>query len=204
MSTGSTCLICASRYRCRNATSWPGASQKTRRGQLRADADEYFAGIEASGKLKQILERYYGHRKEFDYVGTRTFIRHHDSRLDNFRPLFEAAGEATETDWRLLAAIGYQESHWNPDAVSPTGVRGVMMLTRNTANHLGVNDRRNPAESIPAGARYFARLRKRLSDIPEPDRTWFALAAYNIGYGHLRDAQRIVVCRAVIPNAGLT
>ena len=159
---------------------------------LRSEAKGFFDYIKSSGKLAQILERYYGHTDRFDYVGSRTFIRHHDIRLDNYLGLFHVAGRDTDIDWRLLAAIGYQESHWDPTAVSPTGVRGLMMLTRATANYMGVSDREDPSESIPAGASYFAKLRDRLADIPDPDRTWFALAAYNVGYSHVRDAQRIV------------
>lgn len=159
---------------------------------LRAEASRFFDYMKSSGKLAQILERYYGHTDRFDYVGTRTFIRHHDSRLNSYLDLFRVAGRDTSIDWRLLAAIGYQESHWDAKAVSPTGVRGLMMLTRATASYMGVSDREDPLESIPAGARYFSKLRDRLADIPDPDRTWFALAAYNVGYSHVRDAQRIV------------
>jgi len=176
----------------KNGDKLAWAFRKYRSDEILDEAQEYFAQIRANGELEQILDRYYGHREEFDYVGTRTFIRHHDNRLHTYRGLFVDAGERTDTDWRLLAAIGYQESHWNPQAVSPTGVRGLMMLTRSTASTMGVTDREDPEQSILAGAEYFAKLRKRLSDIPEPDRTWFALAAYNIGYSHVRDAQRIV------------
>jgi membrane-bound lytic murein transglycosylase F len=158
---------------------------------LRAEADEFFETINNNGTLNQILERYYGHTDRFDYVGTRTFIRHFDKRLGKFQRTFKSAADITGLDWRILAAIGYQESHWVPDAVSPTGVRGLMMLTRNTADTMGVADREDPLESIPGGAKYFSRLRNRLEDIPEPDRTWFALAAYNVGFGHLQDARRI-------------
>ena len=171
--------------------------------EIRAEADEYFAAIKQSGQLAQIKERYYGHTNHFDYVGTRTFIRHFDTRFENFRPMFESAGEATGIDWRILAAIGYQESHWNPDAVSPTGVRGLMMLTRTTARVMGVADREDPAESIPAGAEYFSQLKQRLKDIPEPDRTWFALAAYNVGYSHLKDARKITRMDDKNPNRWL-
>ncbi len=87
-------------------------------------------------------------------------------------------------DWRLLAAIGYQESHWDPEASSYTGVRGIMMLTQRTAQQLGLTDRLDPHQSIDGGARYLLRLQGRIPDrIPEPDRTWMALAAYNMGYG---------------------
>lgn len=92
----------------------------------------------------------------------------------------------------LLAALAYQESHWDPSAESPTGVRGIMMLTRNTAESLGVMDRLNPAAAIDGGARYLADRHRRLPDtIPEPDRTFLALASYNIGRGHLLDARQL-------------
>jgi membrane-bound lytic murein transglycosylase F len=93
-------------------------------------------------------------------------------------------------DWRLLSAIGYQESQWNALATSPTGVRGLMMLTEDTARALGIGDRLNPQASIMGGAKYFVMMRNQVpSRIREPDRTWFALAAYNVGFGHLEDAR---------------
>jgi membrane-bound lytic murein transglycosylase F len=167
---------------------------------IQTEAQDYFASIKASGELEQILDRYYGHTDRFDYVGTRTFIKHYRSRLEPYEKVFQTAGLNTNTDWRLLAAIGYQESHWNPDAISPTGVRGLMMLTKVTARTVGVADREDPHEAIPGGARYLAELRNRLTDIPEPDRTWFALAAYNVGYGHVQDARAITKERGGDPN----
>ena len=88
--------------------------------------------------------------------------------------------------------MSYQESHWNPRARSFTGVRGMMMLTLRTAKELGVKNRLDPKQSIFGGAKYLAKLRKRMPDnIAEPDRTWMALAAYNVGYGHLTDARKL-------------
>ncbi|MEO0574379.1 MAG: membrane-bound lytic murein transglycosylase MltF [Pseudomonadota bacterium] len=160
---------------------------------LRHRANQYLQKVRRNGQLTQILDRYYGHNDEFDYVGTRSFIRHYESRLPRYRSLFEDAARDSEQDWQLLAAIGYQESHWRSSAVSPTGVRGIMMLTQATADYLGIEDREDPAASIDGGARFFARLKVRLGeDIPEPDRTWMALAAYNVGYFHLQDARTIV------------
>jgi membrane-bound lytic murein transglycosylase F len=106
--------------------------------------------------------------------------------------MFETAAEENDLDWRLLAAMGYQESHWDPDAVSPTGVRGIMMLTLKTAKDLGIKDRLVPNNSIEGGARYFRQTLDRIPpSITEPDRTWMAMAAYNVGYGHLEDARVI-------------
>ena len=155
------------------------------------EAQQYFALLREDGRLEQLLERYYGHVAEFDYVGTRRYMRHIQTRLPRYREMFERAAEETGLDWRLLAAVGYQESHWNPKAVSPTGVRGIMMLTQATMKQLGINkSRHDPEASILGGARYIARVKKKIpARIPEPDRTWMALAAYNVGYGHLEDAR---------------
>lgn len=146
-------------------------------------------------------DRYFAEVEEpLDFVSTMTLARHVESRLPRYRPYFEAAGEATGIDWRLLAAVGYQESHWNPAAVSPTGVRGLMMLTRATAEFLGVTDREDARQSIDGGARYLRRLLDQLAAVPEPDRTWQALAAYNLGLGHLLDARELTRRRGGDPD----
>ncbi|PWG64275.1 membrane-bound lytic murein transglycosylase MltF [Sediminicurvatus halobius] len=157
---------------------------------LRARADAFLDRFEASGKLASLFERYHGHLRRFDYVGTRRFIRDVTRVLPRYRSAFQEAAAEHDLDWRLLAAIGYQESHWDPEAVSPTGVRGVMMLTLSTAAQVGIEDRLEPAQSIIGGARYLSSLLERLPEsIAEPHRTWFALAAYNVGLGHLEDAR---------------
>ncbi len=149
----------------------------------------FFGQQQQTGKIAQLIDQYYGHVDEFDYVGARTFMKAAQTDLEQYKSLFqEAAGE--ELDWRLLAAMGYQESHWNPKARSHTGVRGLMMLTLNTAKQLGIKSRLDPEQSIKGGAQYFKMMLDRMPDrIQEPDRTWMALAAYNIGYGHLEDAR---------------
>jgi membrane-bound lytic murein transglycosylase F len=159
---------------------------------LLSTADDFLIGIDRSGLLAQVKDRYYGHTRKFDYVGTRNFIRHYESRLPRYRTTFEEAGARFGVDWRLLAAIGYQESHWRSQAVSPTGVRGIMMLTEDTARYLGLDDRVDPTNSIFGGAQYYARQTERVADsVGEPDRTWMALAAYNVGFNHIKDARQI-------------
>lgn len=168
---------------------------------LYAAASSFFSKIKNDGTLHKITERYYGHARSFDYVGTFTFMKHVSQRLPLLIPLFKSAGKKYSISWRLLAAVSYQESHWNPDATSPTGVRGLMMLTRPTADHLGINNRINPKSSVMGGTRYLIRLRKELpSSIKEPDRTWFALAAYNIGLGHVLDARKLAEKLGKNPN----
>lgn len=152
--------------------------------------DAFFAKIRADGRLAQIRDRYFGHLGALDYVTIRRFIRHIYERLPHYRDMIEDTAGQTGLDWRLLAAMAYQESHWDPRAVSPTGVRGLMMLTRATAAQLGIADRHDPEGSIQGGARYFRIVKAKLPlRVPEPDRTWLALAAYNVGFGHLEDAR---------------
>lgn len=169
------------------------AFPKERGDSLLARADRFLISAERRGYLARVHERYYGHTKKFDYVGTRNFIRHYENRLPRYRKMFEDAGTKWGVDWRLLAAIGYQESHWRSGAVSPTGVRGIMMLTQDTAEYLGIDDRVDPENSIFGGAQFYARQTERVADtVDEPDRTWMALAAYNVGFNHIKDARQIV------------
>ncbi|MGJ8693385.1 MAG: membrane-bound lytic murein transglycosylase MltF [Thalassotalea sp.] len=151
---------------------------------------EFFGDVHHNGTLLALNDKYYGHIEEFNYVDTRAFIAAVEDKLPDFQPWFEKYG--AEIDWRLLAAISYQESHWNPRARSYTGVRGLMMLTLPTAKQMGVTSRLDPEQSIHGGAKYFKRLIDKMPDrIPNPDRIWFALASYNLGYGHLNDARII-------------
>jgi membrane-bound lytic murein transglycosylase F len=155
-------------------------------------ARQFLNKLKDNGTLAQLSERFYGHLDQLNYVGARTFMHHVRNRLPRYEGLFQGYAADFGMDWRLLAAIGYQESHWRPNAVSPTGVRGLMMLTRTTASYIGINNRMDAEESIQGGAKYFRMVHNRIpSRIPEPDRTWFALASYNVGFGHLEDARRL-------------
>jgi membrane-bound lytic murein transglycosylase F len=150
----------------------------------------YYASVKAEGRLASILDTYYGDVDRFDYIQARVFMKDMEERLPQYRQWFKEAAAQIGVDWRLLAAIGYQESHWVPTATSPTGVRGLMMLTEETARALGVSDRLDPRESIFGGAQYFLLVRSQIpARIQEPDRTWMTLAAYNVGLGHLEDAR---------------
>jgi membrane-bound lytic murein transglycosylase F len=138
-----------------------------------------------------LKERHYN-VGEFDYVDMRTFVRRMKSRMPKLVPLFKKAEEKYGIPWTLLAAQAYQESHWNRRAKSPTGVRGIMMLTLTTAKEMGVESRLNAEQSIMGGAKYLSRLEARVPDsVQGEDRWWYALAAYNIGMGHLHDARAL-------------
>lgn len=163
--------------------------------------ETWFAEAHNSGALRQLDEHWFGHLIGFDYVDVASFRRRVRSRLPDYQPLFEQSAENQGFDWRLLAAQAYQESQWDPNARSRTGVRGLMMLTLPTANEVGVDNRLDPAQSIEGGALYLRRLYDRLPDgIGEPDRLWFALAAYNVGFGHLEDARVLADREGLDPN----
>jgi len=129
------------------------------------------------------------------------FHGHIQTRLPSLRPPFEAAARETGISWRTLAALGYQESRWRPSAVSPRGAQGVMMLMPQTAKKMGVNNVFSAEENILGGARYLAYMKERIPQrIRDPDRTWMAMAAYNIGIGHLEDARIITQMRKKNPD----
>lgn len=168
---------------------------------LAQKARAFFVQARANGLLEAIMKRFYTDIERLGHFDMFHFLQRVRDRLPDLMAAFRQAGDAYGMDWRLLAAIGYQESHWDPQASSRTGVRGVMMLTEETARQLGVDDRLDPDQSIDGGARYLHRLRERLPQrIPEPDRTWMALAAYNMGMGHLRDARRLTQKRGLDPD----
>ena len=161
---------------------------------------EFFGNIKQSGELALLEEKYFGHVETFDYVDTRAFIRALDDKLPEWEPLFKQY--AKEFDWRLIAALSYQESHWNPRAKSPTGVRGLMMLTLPTAKMVGVKNRLDPEQSIRGGVDYLQSIVDRVPDsISEHEKMWFALASYNIGYGHMMDARRLTKMQGGDPNS---
>ena len=157
---------------------------------------EYFAGLDSRGDLAEIVNRYYGRSEDLQFAGTRIFARHLQSRLPLYKKWFEEAAQQGGQDWRLLAAIGYQESKWDPRAASAAGAKGLMQLTGVTATAAKVDNPADPRQSIFGGARYYREVYAKIpTHVPEPDHTWFALAAYNIGYGHLEDA-RVLTQRA--------
>ena len=168
----------------------------------RAAAQRAAAAAQRARQLADSASEAAGEMRHFRYIETGQFQKRLAARLNPYRPWFEQAAERTSADWRLLAAMAYQESRWDPLAESENGARGVMMLTQSTARELGVKDRANPRQSIFGGARYFANMYAKLPRrIPEPDRTWLAVAAYNVGFGHLEDARVLTQMRHKNPDS---
>ncbi len=164
-------------------------------------SQKYFAEIQANNKLADLKQSYYNQSSNLNYVGMYTFMNQMEKHMSVVLPIFMEVGQIHNMEWELLAAIGYQESRWDPAAVSRTGVRGIMMLTKPTAKSLGVTDREDPTQSIEGGTRY---IKKMLNKVPArigmPDRLWMALAAYNIGFGHLEDARKLAQGQGLDPD----
>ena len=182
--------------------SWAVAAGED--NSLLNEVNSYLDKVGKNGTLQRLKDRYYGHVDVLGYMGAYTFAQHLQQRLPKYEKHFKTFAKEEKVDWRLLAAIGYQESLWQPAVTSKTGVRGLMMLTQNTAQAMGVSNRLDAKQSIMGGAKYLAKIKDELDDdIAEPDRTWFALAAYNVGTGHLDDARKLAQKDGLNPNKWL-
>ena len=165
-------------------------------------ANQFLQTIATDGRLAKLEERFFGHSEHVSQMAANEFDKNYERHLPRHRQMIGEVAEKFDMEWQLLAAISYQESGWNERAKSPTGVRGLMMLTLPTAREVGVTNRLDPAQSLHGGALYLQRIKSRLADdIQEPDRSWLALAAYNVGMGHLQDARTLTRRRGGDPNA---
>jgi len=171
----------------REQLAWVLASNST---ELEADMYSWLNSYNQSGKMAELKDHYYSHILYFDYYDTTMFYKRIKSRLPRYEKYFKSASEKHDIPWKLIAAQSYQESHWNKRAKSFTGVRGLMMLTLPTAKRLGVKNRLDPKESIFGGTRHLKQMIKNVpKSVEGENRLKFALAAYNIGMGHIHDAQ---------------
>jgi membrane-bound lytic murein transglycosylase F len=167
---------------------------------LLAEINRFWKDVKADGTFEKIYQKYYSGVQQFDYVD---LIKYHaaiETRLPRYEGLIRREARRYGFDWRLIAATIYQESHFNPRAHSHTGVRGLMQLTLDTAAEMGVANRLDPEASIQGGVKYLAQLYARFDDIEGRDRMLFALASYNVGYGHVRDAQQIAKEKGLPPG----
>ncbi|WP_407276413.1 membrane-bound lytic murein transglycosylase MltF [Halothiobacillus sp. DCM-1] len=149
----------------------------------------FFNKLRQSGELRTLIDRHYAQFEQLDQKLAQNFLSDVENRISPYLSAFKAAGKKYQIDWRLLAAMAYQESKWQPNAESHKGAYGMMQITPPTAQSIGLNNPGNPTENIMAAAKYLNQLRDQVNDnAPEPDRTYLAMAAYNIGIGHLNDA----------------
>lgn len=175
------------------------AVRKQDRHLLR-EINKFFQQISQNGTFNRLYEKYYSTVDAFDYVDLKTYRQRLASRLPQYEDVVRREAAKYGFDWRLIAALMYQESHFDPRARSHTGVRGLMQLTRHTAEEMNVSNRLDPEQSIRGGVQYLDKIYQLFDDIPGQDRIWFTLAGYNVGYGHVRDAQIIASRKGLNPN----
>jgi membrane-bound lytic murein transglycosylase F len=169
--------------------------------KLREELNAFFAQARRDGFLQRLANRYFSNTRQVERIDAGVFLERIKTLLPEYRALFQRAQVVTGVEWRLLAAIAYQESQWDPSATSETGVRGLMQITEDTAKRLGVADRLNPAAAVVGAAQYVQDLRTKMpARIAEPDRTWLALAAFNIGIAHLEDARILAQKQKLNPD----
>ena len=176
------------------------AVKKGERGLL-DKINGFFRKIREDGFLLKTYEKYYAHVEIFDYVDLKRYHERIRIRLPEYEGIIRKAASRYGFDWRLIAAVIYQESHFDPGARSFTGVEGMMQLTRETAEEMGIEDRGDPEQSIMGGVKYLYKLYKRLNNASAPDKLLIALASYNVGHGHILDAQKIAIKKGLDPHS---
>jgi len=168
---------------------------------LQNEIIKFFKKIRKDGTFAKTYERYYANVEIFDYVDLKRYHRRLKTRLPRYEKIIKKASKTFGFDWRLIAAVVYQESHFNPRARSFTGVRGMMQLTMETAKEMGIRNRLDPQQSIMGGVKYLRKLYERYDGTKDPDRVLISLASYNVGHGHILDAQKIARQRNRDPNS---
>jgi membrane-bound lytic murein transglycosylase F len=154
-----------------------------------------------SGAFQKIYDQYFANVELFDYVDLKKYHRRLEKRLPQYKQIIQHAARKHGFDWRLIASVIYQESHFDPKARSHTGVRGIMQLTLDTAREMGIKNRLDPKQSIIGGVKYLRKLYDQFEEAREPDRMLMALASYNVGYRHVQDSQEIARKKKLDPNS---
>lgn len=165
---------------------------------LTETASAFVCNAKQNGSLQQLASFY--NRNVVKPESWNVIQKDLNKRLPIYKASFKSSAKKYDLDWQLLAAIAYQESYLKPESVSPTGVRGLMMLTDSTARAMGVSNRVDPSQSIQGGAKYYDLMLSRYAAIPQPDRHWFALVAYNMGPGAVSQIQSQIRAQGKNPN----
>ena len=162
--------------------------------------NQFFNIIKKDGTFAQIYNKYYAGTEMFDYVDIKKFHNRLKTRLPAYKRIIEEESKKYNFDWRLIAAVIYQESQFNPNAISYTGVRGLMQLTLPTADEMGISNRLNPEESIKGGIKYLHKLYNQFENLDPDEKLKFALGSYNVGFGHVKDARNIALQKGLDTN----
>ena len=161
--------------------------------QLKKAIDEWTVSMKQKVDYYVIYNRYFKSQKSYR---TRIESEFFSENSDKISPYDQWAKQYTDSilgwDWRLVVSQMYQESHFDPNARSWVGARGLMQLMPGTARQMGVRNITDPEQNIYGGVKYLNVLWKEFADIPDSvQRVKFVMGAYNCGYAHVRDAQSL-------------
>jgi membrane-bound lytic murein transglycosylase F len=164
---------------------------------LKEKLDAFLQTYIASEAYTQLKKRY------FDYIASTPteFYLTPKGALSPFDALFKKAAQAYNWDWKVLAAVAFKESRFNPNARGFGGAYGLMQFMPNTGPQFGVFPESSPEVQIRGGMRYLQTMSKRWASISdEQTRLQFTLASYNAGMSHIEDAQRLARAAGLNPN----
>lgn len=163
--------------------------------------NDFFETIKKNGTYTDIYNRYYSGVDSFDNTDINDFYTMMETRFPLYSQIIKEASSTYGFDWRLITALAYQESQFDPFAQSNSGAYGFMQITSKTAISLGLTDIFDHEQNIYAGLRHLKKLYNYYGMASELDRILIALAAYNIGEGHIADAMNLAVKTNMDPNS---
>lgn len=160
--------------------------------QLEKAVNSWIQGMRNNGTYAFIYKKYYVHKKSYKRRVQSEFYSKNSGQISQYDALIKEAADSLKWDWRLLASQVYQESRFDPQSRSWAGAGGLMQIMPGTADDLGITDPYNPEQNLKAATRYLRDLQAKFAHIPDStQRIKFTMAAYNCGYGHILDAQRL-------------
>jgi membrane-bound lytic murein transglycosylase F len=160
--------------------------------ELKIEIDNWLEDFKHSTRYAVIYNKYFKNQHTVSMVSSDYYVLG-SGKISRYDEAVKQQSERIGWDWRLVSSMMYQESRFNPEAVSWAGAFGLMQLMPATAGRFGVSKNTSPESHIRAGASFIKWLDKRFeNEIPDSvERTKFVLAAYNVGKGHVDDARRL-------------
>ncbi len=168
---------------------------------LKSDIDKWIDEYRGTSSYALLHNKYFKNRHTHRSIHSEHYALS-SGKISRFDKILQEESETIQWDWRLLASMVYQESRFNPEAVSWAGAFGLMQLMPGTAKNYEVTLESPPRAHVKAGVQFLQWLDDRFRKVipEESERIKFILAAYNIGYGHIQDARRLALKNGDDPN----
>jgi membrane-bound lytic murein transglycosylase F len=160
---------------------------------LVAELNSWIMGFRTTREYARLERKYFSGSRPASIAGSEYFATNSAGKVSPFDEIIQRCSESIGWDWRLVAALIYQESRFNPSVISPRGAYGLMQVMPETGQYFGYDVTRSVENNVRAGISYIRMLDKLFSEwVPDPDeRVKFILASYNAGHGHVIDAIRL-------------